>query len=119
MTHTRAFTSHLIVALASACAFIPAFASDKAPDHATQMTLGKQLFTTGAVPACAVCHTLKDAGTDGAIGPVLDELKPEAARVAKAVRTGLGVMPAYAGKLTDAEIDALAYYVAKASHGEK
>jgi cytochrome c6 len=37
---------------------------------------GKVLFLS-AVPACAVCHTLKDANSEGAIGPVLDELKPE------------------------------------------
>ena len=49
------------------------------------MLLGKKLFTTLAVPACAVCHTLKDAGAEGAVGPVLDELKPDAARVSKAL----------------------------------
>lgn len=83
------------------------------------MTLGKQLFTAGAVPACAICHTLKDAGSEGAIGPVLDELQPEAERVAKALREGVGAMPSYAGKLTDAQIGALATYVATASRGKK
>lgn len=83
------------------------------------MTLGKQLFTAGAVPACAVCHTLKDAGAEGAIGPVLDELQPEAARVAKALRSGVGAMPSYAGKLSDEQIDALATYVSSASRGKK
>ena len=109
-----------MVAMAFACALVgPALAADKAPDHAAQMTLGKQLFTAGAVPACAICHTLKDAGAEGAIGPVLDELQPDAARVAKALRAGLGVMPTYAGKLTDAEIKAVATYVSHASRGEK
>lgn len=72
--------------------------------------LGKRLFTTAAVPACALCHTLKDAGSEGAVGPVLDEIKPDAARVAKAVRDGLGNMPAFK-TLTEAEIKALARYV--------
>ena len=80
-----------MVAMVFACALVaPAFAADKAPDHAAQMTLDKQLFAAGAVPACAICHTLKDAGAEGAIGPVLDELQPDAARVAKALRAGLG-----------------------------
>lgn len=77
---------------------------------------GKVLFLS-AVPACAVCHTLKDANTEGAIGPVLDELKPDAARVAQALRNGLGSMPSYRATLTDSQIEALARYVSKASGG--
>lgn len=113
------FSTRSVAALAFACALVPALATEKSKDHAAQMTLGKQLFTTGAVPACAICHTLKDAGTEGAIGPVLDELQPDAARVTKALQAGLGVMPSYAGKFTDAEIKALATYVSYASRGEK
>jgi mono/diheme cytochrome c family protein len=83
----------------------------QAADEA-QRALGRQLFTQGAVPACALCHTLRDAGAEGAIGPVLDELKPDAARVAKAMRQGIGQMPSFVGRLTDAQIDAVARYVA-------
>jgi cytochrome c6 len=79
-----------------------------------ELELGKRLFMTTAVPACALCHTLKDAGSEGAVGPVLDEIKPDAARVAKAVRDGLGNMPAFK-TLTEAEIKALARYVSSAS----
>ena len=85
-----------------------------AADDAEKMALGKKLFTT-AVPACAVCHTLKDAGSNGAVGPILDELKPDAARVSKALHDGLGAMPSFKASLTEAEIDALAHYVSKAS----
>lgn len=63
--------------------------------------------------------TLQAAGAEGAVGPVLDELKPDAARVAKALRNGLGQMPSYKDKLTDAEIEALSLYVSKASGGAK
>ncbi|WP_431310418.1 c-type cytochrome [Limnohabitans lacus] len=73
----------------------------------------------GAVPACALCHALKDAGAEGAVGPSLDELKPDAKRVATALRNGIGQMPSYNGKLSDAQIAALAAYVAKASGGSK
>lgn len=77
---------------------------------------GKALFTKGAVPACAVCHTLAHAGATGEIGPVLDELKPNAARVEKAIRNGIGQMPAYTS-LSDAQIRQLADYVARVSGG--
>jgi cytochrome c6 len=75
---------------------------------------GKRLFTSGVSPACMLCHTLKDAGAVGAVGPSLDELKPDAARVAKAVKNGIGQMPAYP-QLSDAQIQALARYVEQAA----
>ncbi|HZH08349.1 MAG TPA: cytochrome c [Lautropia sp.] len=78
---------------------------------------GKELFLKGTVPSCAVCHTLQEAGAEGAVGPVLDELKPDAARVAKALRDGLGQMPSFKDKLTEDQIAALSLYVAKASGG--
>lgn len=82
------------------------------------MQQGKQLFLSGATPACAICHTLADAGSTGEIGPVLDELKPNAARVEKAIRNGLGVMPANKN-LSDAQIKLLSQYVARASGAAK
>jgi sulfite dehydrogenase len=83
-------------------------------DEAAQMALGKKLFAT-ATPACALCHTLKDAGAEGAIGPVLDELQPDAARVARALRDGIGAMPSFKATLSEADIAALSLYVSKAS----
>lgn len=75
---------------------------------------GRQMFLQGTQPNCALCHSLKDAGATGAIGPSLDELKPDAERVAKAVRQGVGVMPAFKN-LSDAEIKLLSEYVAAAT----
>jgi mono/diheme cytochrome c family protein len=72
---------------------------------------GKALF----VANCASCHTLKDAGTNGTVGPDLDALKPSESRVARQVTNGGGVMPAFKGKLTTAEIQAIAKYVAGAA----
>ena len=74
---------------------------------------GRKLFSS-VTPACALCHTLKDAGATGEIGPSLDELKPDAARVAKALRNGIGQMPAFP-QLTEAQVQALARYVEKAT----
>ena len=86
-----------------------------AADEAAQMAVGKQLFTTGATPACAICHTLRDAGSEGAIGPVFNDLQPDAARVSKALHDGLGAMPSFKDTLTEEQIAALALYVSKAS----
>lgn len=79
---------------------------------------GRQLFVKDATPACAICHTLADAGASGAIGPSLDELKPDAPRVVSALRTGIGQMPAYP-QLSEEQVQALARYVARATGGAK
>jgi mono/diheme cytochrome c family protein len=68
---------------------------------------GKQIFTQN----CGGCHTLADAGTNGQVGPVLDELKPDKARVQRQVTNGGSKMPSFKGKLSDSQIDAVATYV--------
>ncbi len=83
--------------------------------HADEQAAGRKLFTGGTAPSCAVCHTLRDAQATGEIGPVLDEIKPDAERVAKALRSGLGVMPSFRDKLSEQEIALLARYVAQAT----
>lgn len=88
-----------------------------ADDQKAKMELGRKIFIQVAVPQCGVCHTLADAGTNGTIGAKLEELKPDAARVANAVRDGVGVMPSYADKLTAEQIEAVAYYVSRAVGG--
>lgn len=75
---------------------------------------GRMLFTGGANPACAICHTLQDAGATGTVGPSLDDLKPDAARVEAVLRKGMGVMPAY-GTLSEEDIKALSTYVSQAA----
>lgn len=111
-TARRVVSQLLLLAAGLAC--LPAAAAE----DAEKMALGKKLFTT-AVPACALCHTLKDAGSEGAVGPIFDELKPDSARVSKALHDGLGAMPSFKASLSEAEIDALAYYVSRASGAEK
>jgi cbb3-type cytochrome c oxidase subunit III len=70
-------------------------------------TNGKSIFQA----KCANCHTLKDAGTTGTVGPNLDQLKPPFSIVQKQVTNGGAVMPAFKGVLTDAQIKAVARYV--------
>jgi sulfite dehydrogenase len=92
-------------------------AASSAPGGDARAAEGRALFTGGATPPCAICHTLKDAGATGAVGPSLDELRPDEERAAAAIRGGIGAMPSFAATLTDAQIRALARYVAKASGG--
>jgi cbb3-type cytochrome c oxidase subunit III len=61
---------------------------------------------------CASCHTLAAAGATGTVGPNLDQLKVPVPRIEQQIRNGGAVMPAFAGKLTDAQIKALAKWVA-------
>ena len=75
---------------------------------------GRKVFLQLAQPPCAICHTLKAAGADSTVGPSLDELKPDKAKVLEVVRKGAGVMPPFADKLTPEQIEAVADYVAKA-----
>ncbi|HEV8686404.1 MAG TPA: cytochrome c [Gaiellaceae bacterium] len=69
---------------------------------------GKQVFQTAG---CGSCHTLKDAGTTGQIGPNLDDAKPSHDLVVERVTKGKGAMPTFKDKLTDKQIQDVAAYV--------
>ncbi len=86
-------------------------------DVAPELETGKELFVTN----CGSCHTLYKAGTDGVVGPDLDELlappgptPPDAEtiepRVLSAIQNGVaGRMPA--GILTGSQADEVADFV--------
>jgi cbb3-type cytochrome c oxidase subunit III len=76
-----------------------------------QPTSGKDIFLAN----CGSCHTLASAGTSGTIGPNLDQLMPNMSRVQRQVINGGTVMPAFKGKLTPAQITAVAKYVSRAT----
>jgi cytochrome c2 len=78
---------------------------------------GRALFNETAQPQCALCHSLKDAGAEGEIGPSLDDFKPTVEQVRAAVTSGIGIMPGFAETLTDAEIETLSTYVATVAGG--
>ncbi len=86
---------------------------------ASDFDKGKQVFTQEAQPSCTICHTLADAGSAGAIGPDLDELKPTMEQVVNAVTSGVGVMPAFNESLSEEQINAVAHYVATVTGGNK
>jgi mono/diheme cytochrome c family protein len=84
---------------------------------------GKELFVTN----CGACHTLAKAGTDGVVGPDLDELlappsptPPDPAtvkpRVQAAIENGVGGrMPA--GILTGEQAETVADFVSQVAGG--
>ena len=72
------------------------------------MRRGKHVF---AKSGCASCHTLKDAGATGTVGPNLDEAKPSKDLVVERVTNGKAPMPSFKGQLSGEEIQAVAEYV--------
>ena len=74
-----------------------------------KMEKGLEIYNNKA--QCGVCHALQAAGSDGGIGPNLDQLKPTMSRIVFTVTNGIGVMQAWEGILTYEEIEAVAYYV--------
>ena len=75
--------------------------------------MGKDIFLNQG--NCGSCHVLADAGTEGAIGPNLNLIKPDKNRVMSAVINGIGVMPPFKDMLSPAEIDAVVHYVSISS----
>ncbi len=75
---------------------------------------GQQLF----VSSCGSCHALSAAGTEGRVGPDLDDLKPDAAAVLSAIKNGGGGSGAMPKDLVvGAEAQAVADYVARSAGG--
>jgi sulfite dehydrogenase len=48
----------------------------------------------------------------------LDQLKPDAERVKRAVTQGIGAMPPYQGRLTEGQVSDLAAYLIEATRGK-
>jgi cbb3-type cytochrome c oxidase subunit III len=69
---------------------------------------GKEIF---AQAGCSSCHTLKDAGSTGTIGPNLDEAKPSVELAIDRVTNGKPPMPSFKGQLSTEQIRAVAMYV--------
>lgn len=72
-------------------------------------TDGKTIFASAG---CSGCHTLAAAGASGTVGPNLDEAKPTKALVVDRVTNGLGGMPSFEDQLSEAQIEAVATFVA-------
>lgn len=80
---------------------------------AEKPTDGKAIFTA----SCGGCHTLADAGTDGTVGPNLDDAMPSKALATDRVTNGKGGMPSFKDSLDPAQIESVAEYVSTAAGG--
>ena len=85
-----------------------------APSTTGDPAAGKAIFTGAS--GCSGCHTLKDAGATGTVGPNLDQLKPPEARIVRQVENGGGPMPAFKDTLSAKQIQDVAAYVFTATH---
>ena len=80
-----------------------------------KMELGLGVYNDKA--QCGMCHALQAAGSEGQIGPNLDQLRPSIPQVIAVVTNGIGVMPPFEGILSSEEIEAVAYFIsASAGH---
>lgn len=75
---------------------------------------GKRIFLSAG---CSGCHTLKEAGATGTVGPNLDQAKPDFKLVTARVTLGKGVMPSFKGQLSDQQIADVGSYVVKSTGG--
>ena len=97
---------YFILILSSNLFFLPA--------HSDPMfEIGKDVFLNKA--NCAACHTLAEAGSNGQIGPNLNQIKPNMMRVMSVVKNGIGIMPPLEKLLSSQEIEAVAHYVSIAA----
>jgi sulfite dehydrogenase len=78
-------------------------------------TAGRKVFLTAG---CTSCHTLKDAGSTGTIGPNLDQAKPPLSLAVDRVTKGAGQMPSFKGQLSDKQIADVTAYVVTKSGGD-
>tara|TARA_B100001123_G_scaffold66059_1_gene73376 strand:+ start:1050 stop:1355 length:306 start_codon:yes stop_codon:yes gene_type:complete len=80
----------------------------------SKMELGLEVYKEKA--QCGTCHIMQAAGSEGNIGPNLDQLNAQMDQIIYVVTNGIGVMPPWGGILTKQEIEAVSYYVFKSTN---
>jgi cbb3-type cytochrome c oxidase subunit III len=106
----------------SVAAYVASVAALPVPPQPGETTAGET--TGGAKPdgkaifeeaGCGGCHTLAAAGTNGTVGPNLDDAKPSKELVIERVTNGKGVMPSFKGQLTPKQIADVAAFVSSSA----
>jgi mono/diheme cytochrome c family protein len=69
--------------------------------------------TVFAEAGCGGCHTYEPAGSNGSVGPNLDDANVTFEQAVEQVTNGGGGMPAFKGDLTPQEIEAVARFVSE------
>ena len=75
---------------------------------------GKAVF---AEAGCGGCHTYSAAGSNGSVGPNLDDANVSFDQAVQQVTNGGGGMPSFQGDLSQEEIEAVARFVSGESSG--
>jgi len=74
---------------------------------------GKQVYDENG---CGSCHTLEAAGSNGNVGPNLDDLKPEYDAIVEQVQNGGGAMPPFKDSLSEEQIKDVSAFVYTSTH---
>ena len=74
---------------------------------------GKAVFASAG---CGGCHALKAANASGTVGPNLDQLKPDLARIEKQVINGGTTMPPFKDSLSPQKIADVSQFVYSSTH---
>jgi cytochrome c551 len=93
----------LLVAVAAGCG-----GGDDGDGDGTEGSAGAQVY---AEAGCGSCHVFSPAGSDGTVGPNLDEAEVSFEQAVQQVTNGGGGMPAFEGDLTEQEIEDVARYI--------
>jgi mono/diheme cytochrome c family protein len=95
---------------------LPAATTEESPAGSLEgdAAAGEEVFNANG---CGSCHTLAAAGTNGTVGPNLDDSKPDKELVIERVTNGSGPMPPFGEQLTDQQIADVAAYVVKSTSG--
>jgi mono/diheme cytochrome c family protein len=86
------------------------------PSTETEAAAGKGVFASAG---CATCHTLSAAGSNGQVGPNLDQTRLSADQIAEIVTNGRGGMPSFSESLDAMQIEQVAAFVAESSESSK
>lgn len=92
----------------------PAETGEEPAEAAGDPAAGESVFASSG---CGSCHVLDAAGASGAVGPNLDETKPDAELVVDRVTNGKGAMPAFGDSLDEQQIQDVAAYVVASTQG--
>jgi cytochrome c553 len=105
-------TRRVLYALAIASAALTGCGGD---DGGSADSPGAAVF---ADAGCGTCHTLEAAGSNGSIGPNLDDASPSFDEVVNKVKSGGGGMPSFADRLSEQEIRDVAAFVSGEEAGQ-
>jgi mono/diheme cytochrome c family protein len=75
---------------------------------------GKTIY---AANGCGGCHVLEAAGSQGTVGPNLDESKPDYEKAVTQIENGGNGMPAFKDSLTEKQIADVATFVVESTQG--